>query len=582
MIMKSAIQSFAFVLLAGLALAACSKHDDITPATWNGEIRLSSEITSQVKTSANNDVPDRQIAANQIVNFFVDNAGTDGTTQPLYANYLVKADGCGGFTKSESSAEDLYYPATGNNVDIYAFLTNGTIGNSFPASAILHSVASDQREPYGIGYLASDLLYAANKGVKNSNKTVSMCFYHLLSKVEVALKAGNRALDLNNAVVTIENTQLKADFLPNKQKNINDQTNGQSTRATMITPTTDNNLSAPIQIGTCIEMNSFSATTVYASAVVVPQTVAQDSIFIKVMLKSGKELYYTIPDANGLKLESGNKYQFQITVNNTGLTVQSTIADWTKEKPSDGTAEIHIPPIGSKNPRNAAIGDFYFSDGSLEGKDVQLTDDQRAVCIGIVYWVGDITADDPLLKSKFLDGTHGLVVALQDVSTSDIQWCSTSATVNNWTNSSDRGSEKVDISAKTKMQGYANTQALTAYNNQITGNLTVLPITAIAQYAANHPAPKNSSGWYWPSIMELKYMRWGQGSISGNAGKNMLNSQFEKVGGTNFLQTYFSSSESDNDSNGAAWCMKFESDVNQDMVSYGKGGANIVRSILAF
>ncbi|MEG2613328.1 MAG: fimbrillin family protein, partial [Alistipes sp.] len=363
------IRSLVLLLMLAAGAAACSKHDDITPAVWNGEIRLSSEISSQVKTPTS-DVPnDQQIAAGQIVRFFVDNAGTNGSSAtPLYENYLVTANGSGGFTKCNAQEADMCYPATGN-VDIYAFQIN-TVGSStvLPTNTtpLTHSVSPDQCLNYGENYLKSDLLYAANKGVQRSDNAVQMKFYHLLSKVEVALKTGEPCL--TNAVVTIENTRLKANFQPDKSADINDATSGQAARAKMITLPTDDadsNPPASITLATALSTDF----TTYASAVVVPQKMTKGSHFIKVQPNGVAPLYYTLPE--DLNLESGKKYQFKITVNLTKLTVEtSTITNWESGKSSD---VIAIIPIGSKDIAFARIGDFYFSDGTIESGDNTLT-----------------------------------------------------------------------------------------------------------------------------------------------------------------------------------------------------------------
>ncbi|MEG2344260.1 MAG: fimbrillin family protein, partial [Acidaminococcaceae bacterium] len=466
------IQSFVLLLMLAAGVAGCQKHNNITSDAWNGEICLSSEISSQVKTRVtNNDVPDKQIAANKIVSFFVDDAGVaDVAKKTLYENYLVQANGTGGFTKyGLPQAADMYYPATGNKVDIYAFLTNGFVSNqTFPALAITHSVMKDQSTQHGANYLNSDLLYAANKAVARSSQPVQMNFYHLLSKVEVALKAGAGTPNLANAVVTIENTRLKANFLPDKSVDINDQSTGQSARAAMITPTANNSNSnpiTPIKIGTSIETSNFGTTTTYSSAVVVPQKVAKGSSFIKVTPMNGSPLYYTLPA--DLELKSGYKYQFQITVNLTGLTVTSTIADWATGTQSSDIAVIPPPPpIGSKGPEGAAVGDFYFSDGTLEtGSITILTTAQQAACVGVVYYVGNITNEDALLKKDHSTCTHGLVVALHDAA-AQILWSTSYEQVNAWTNATERGDKKLNIIVVDKMQGYSNTVALTAYNNE--------------------------------------------------------------------------------------------------------------------
>lgn len=63
---------------------------------------------------------------------------------------------------------------------------------------------------------------------------------------------------------------------------------------------------------------------------------------------------------------------------------------------------------------NLQAGDFYLKDGTLLSEDTQLTDAQKAACVGIVCWVGDATATDPALKRDFPQCTHGLVVSMKE------------------------------------------------------------------------------------------------------------------------------------------------------------------------
>ena len=69
-----------------------------------------------------------------------------------------------------------------------------------------------------------------------------------------------------------------------------------------------------------------------------PQKVTQNTKFIKVALTTGGEFYYSIPDAEGITFESGKKYQYKITVNQSGLTVTSEISDWTPVSAKTGDA----------------------------------------------------------------------------------------------------------------------------------------------------------------------------------------------------------------------------------------------------
>ncbi|EGF51776.1 hypothetical protein HMPREF9446_03408 [Bacteroides fluxus YIT 12057] len=318
---------------ATMILAGCNTDENEITDYWNGEIRLTSGVS--VQTRANNtDVPDKQIAAGQTVYTWVDKAADNGATEYISA-WTLTAQGDGTFTGSSQ-----YYPTDGSNLDFYAMHGNFafTEGSStFPASAITHTVAADQSTNLGTAYLDSDLLYGLKKGVERSKSAVDLTFYHLLSKVEIALKQGAGKPALNGATVTIENTRLKAEFTPDKEADINntDVSVAQAARAGLVTCPTGDNAPAPITIATEVTDDFSSAT--YAAAIIVPQTVAADTKFIKVALDGGT-FYYKIP--GGLTFQSGKKYQYNITVNQTGLTVNSKIEDWTPVSAIEGSAEM--------------------------------------------------------------------------------------------------------------------------------------------------------------------------------------------------------------------------------------------------
>ena len=133
------------------------------------------------------------------------------------------------------------------------------------------------------------------------------------------------------------------------------------------------------------------------------------------------------------------------------------------------------------------------------------------------------------------------------------------------------------------MQGYANTKALEDYNASegATGGYSVLPIGLIRSYAGAHPAPASSSGWYFPSIKELKFMCWGQ-NASGEStdGKQILDIQFGKITGASSLRSsyYWSSTEF---SSGRTWDVNFNSGYVLKE-NYKQYYSDWVRAVLAF
>ena len=252
--------------------------------------------------------------------------------------------------------------------------------------------------------------------------------------------------------------------------------------------------------------------------------------------------------------------------------------------------------------RALAVGDYYYSDGNICPSDA--SNPPKEGCIGIVYWLGDIKGDNyTLLDSKFPGGTHGLVVSLWDMPAPDNP-SSTTMTwtyggyeyVNNWLGSAmwsgtvSRPGSFSSIQVTDKMQGYANTVALEEYNKYVenTGsgknqNLRVKPVKGLAAFRTAHPAPVSSSGWYWPSVCELKQVCWGQGNSGGTSGiSSILNPQITQVGGTTFGGGYCWSSTEGSDDSYRAWVVGF---FIGSVGGYGGskyGGAYPVRPLLAF
>ena len=348
---------------------------------------------------------------------------------------------------------------------------------------------------------------------------------------------------------------------------------------------------------------------------------------------------YTLTDANGATLSNGyiadgvpdtkfngftpcrmsdGTYRYLInpaaTENLSGSysNATSATAEWEFKAPTTaGQYKKSVVDGGSsktiEKTHKLQAGDFFMKDGTLLGKDATPTDAQQAACIGIVYWVGDIKGDNyTLLDSKFPGGTHGLVVSLWDMPDPDNTGSVTMTWtyggyefVDNWlanaqwSDGNPRPDGFTSIQVTDKMQGYANTIALKEYNTYVEdkseegygpeSNKRVKPVKGLDDFEEKHPAPSNSSGWYWPSVYELQYVCWGQGATGqGTTGKNMLNTQIQKVSGSNVFDSdgYWPSTEGSYYSYGA-WYVGFGYG-NVDYYGDKGDGACRVRPLLAF
>lgn len=161
---------------------------------------------------------------------------------------------------------------------------------------------------------------------------------------------------------------------------------------------------------------------------------------------------------------------------------------------------------------NLQAGDFYLKDGTLLSKDTPLTDEQKAACAGIVFWVGDATATDPALKRDFPQCTHGLVVSLKET-TSAWQNNSASTTIQSWAETQKFYTQggyyalNKDVGfgydSPGSIQGYNNTQILKAYNETFADSYPVTILNSLGTITEVTLPEDKTSGWYLPSPKEL-------------------------------------------------------------------------------
>lgn len=493
-----------------------------------------------------------------------------------------KAAGNGALTPDD--AGNSHYWSSTKPMTIQAWYSSAAYSDTRPVSFTVQPNQSNTTR-----YQQSDMLYAIQSAAYNRQSPVSLTFKHLPAKVVVNLKQGDgvTAEEVKNSTVTLIN-----------QATTSGEINVDESRQTY---TVAQAASGSAEI---TPQSAISASSDYQKAVqalLVPQQM-KDKQFIKVTINRNaatRDYYYTpTTDAEG-NLNAGKQYTYNITVKETGLVVTLSESDaWGDGGNTNVTSKV---PVNGYSDSDLKTGDFYYSDGSTSdggyrkyADNTTATLDIRPVLtdadgnprtvLGIVFLVGNITDEDPLLKNKFPDCTNGLVVALHDAG--DMHWSDEYEMITTeWINKEGNPyKDIVDLRKTDKRCGYSNTLALADYNagkyNSAVGSSPkkhVLPIDAI-----EHPAPANSSGWYFPSVMELKYVCWGQGNGSGTSGRDNLNTYINKVGGTPFDDDYYWSSTEVSGDSYDAWYVHFYSGG----VNYGRGSKSSrtfrVRPLLAF
>jgi len=317
------------IAIIAILFISCS-NDDSNMGNNVPELRISSGVNTLLKSAAN--TQENIIANGETVSLWVDDATT---SDAWYKANQLTANGSNGFTGGDA----MYFPQTGNAVNIYAihgkFTPAFTSGNAFPASAVDYSVETDQSALGGTKFTNSDLLYAYSKDVaRNGNPTtVELTFYHMLSKLELAIKIGDGAPALASSnAVALGNNDIIIDgsFTPSTSAIMTDQGDRTGMLVAGTTITT-------MQLGQLTCPDFTTSNIIYNEAILVPQDMSGKLLTFK--LANGGELKYTIP--SNTTFESGKKYQYMITLNLTGLQITSTITNWDPVNAVQGVAEMN-------------------------------------------------------------------------------------------------------------------------------------------------------------------------------------------------------------------------------------------------
>ena len=271
----------------------------------------------------------------------------NGATQEVgeyFKAWALTANGLGALSTLEAGNTKLF-PAT-NVLNFYALVGNfGKVtegvrigqpmidaeNDPLPTTGIRHTVLSDQTTPEA--YYKSDLLYAVVKNQEPVSAAVVLPFKHLLSRVQVVLVAGNgvSTAELGSATVTLLNLKRQIAFNPDKTADFSSQSalGGMLTWSNLFS--TGDILMSTNTVSSTTEATPENS-TVYADAIVVPQTIAKGTNFIKVEYLD-RTTYYRIPNGTNdedFDLESGKQYRFRLIADRIGSSYEMTItvADW--------------------------------------------------------------------------------------------------------------------------------------------------------------------------------------------------------------------------------------------------------------
>lgn len=541
------------VSAAMLALTGCN-NETLPGGDALTEIRLKSGL--EVMSRAYTPKQESQIASGEKVYIWSDEA-SNGVSH--FNAWELTADGNGGFN-TLPDVDKRYFPKSGDAINLYAIHGNfgsGVVKNetAFPVQGnpVVHSVETDQTA--GGNYEKSDLLYATKHGIEKTKDVIALKFYHMLSKVEIAIRPGDGLAkeNLDGATVKIVNTKTQVEFVPAKVGDLSGENRGEMLSATG----TAQDITLPT-VSVENDGNGFTSAESYGEAIVVPQELISGTKFIEVTPVGMAPLYYKL--ASDFTIESGKKYTFHITVNLTELEVTSSIENWEDGTTEEGGASFPLPP--------AKVGDYYYSDGTYSS---ELNSEKTP--IGIVFYVGH----HPYDMSDYSDTgigqakCKGYVVALKDATSSYCMWGVGTKSLGLIPPG---GSDEMS-SLKEDWNGYINTQKIIS---EVGGTEYLAPdreegypatYYAVMDYDSKVKSPSCSSGWFLPSIGQM---------LAVNGQKKMLSGKGDELSRV----CYWSSSEGVNNSDEVAYDVDA---TRSSSVVYGGSKDKsdcYVRSILAF
>lgn len=273
-----------------------------------------------------------------------------------------------------TSGDVRTYPAE-NSVNLYAvvgsFGDTDVKGTALPdIVGLLHSVSDDQRT--AAAYYDGDLVSAALYDQWPTSETVELHFYHLLSKLQVQLVAGEdmTADELSQATVTVLDVRRNVVFKPARDA---DWTDAAARGAMLAEPLQADVSQGDISIGTSL--------TGYEDCVLPPQTVEAGRNFIRVEY-SGETVWYRLEQP--LTLVSGQSYRFRLTVDKVKKvqTVTPTLTAWDETAPK---ADVDLSYHHDwQNVSVAAIPDQTYTGQAIE-PELTVMMDERVLVEGTDY-----------------------------------------------------------------------------------------------------------------------------------------------------------------------------------------------------
>lgn len=218
------------------------------------------------------------------------------------------------------SGTTMYFPNKRDNMTLYAYYPYNGEEGTVPSEIAIDTKGEFQTREAQPKF---DFLYDVKENVSGADPKVEFQFAHKMSKLTLTFVKGNEGTDVSK-IVSYEIDGLVLDGTFNPSTGVCAVNSGAEATPLII------NLGE----GTVVNNTSLQP------LILLPQSVSHDSVTLKIFDSMNQE-YSCKLNFQDNALESGNNYQWTITVNKTGLNVgKSTISEWNDEPLSSGADSV--------------------------------------------------------------------------------------------------------------------------------------------------------------------------------------------------------------------------------------------------
>jgi hypothetical protein len=370
-------------MLASFAALMFSCKENVTEVPF--EEKMPINISVDVQTRANDSTFESGDAVGiYVVNYNGSAAGTLAAEGNQADNAKFEYNG-GGW----SSEAPIYWKDKSTSADFYAYYP---YSESVNIAAQPFSVQADQSND--ANFWASDFLWGKTAKVAPTSNAVGVQVNHVMSRMLIEVKPGNGFTTeaWNNAQKSVTIANVFTDATINLATGVATATGSSTT----IIPR---------------GVDSINITTLNYKAMMVPQTVADNTKLIVINVDGTEYVYRT-----GHTFKANTQHKFSVTVNKTGSSVDVTIGEWEMDgSVNQGAAVEEESEVTEFNPNHC----IYYKKNTVK----------------------DLSGDDYIVDESYFKGASGAVVEMKFKMNGDMQGSSKGYLCSSSNQASDYASE---------------------------------------------------------------------------------------------------------------------------------------------